>query len=164
MQYWTYAHVGQAGVSVIRRAVHGNLSQQIGAESWTTVMSGPSMGFSAATSVESPSFTLLTTDQSVPVEHPECSTLDPPNPLTFAVVGRTVTLVWGGAAGASSYVVRIGMSPGASDVLVGETGTPDTSVNVTNAPTGTLYIGVRSRNACGTSPASKEVSATIPRF
>jgi uncharacterized repeat protein (TIGR01451 family) len=60
MQYWTYAHVGQAGVSVIRRAVHSGLSEQLGEASWTTVMTGPSIGFSSTTSVESPSFTLLT--------------------------------------------------------------------------------------------------------
>jgi hypothetical protein len=164
MQYWTYAHVSQAGVSVIRRAIHSGLSQQLGATSWTTVMSGSGMGFSSATSVESPSFALLATDAPAPTDanpYATCSMLDPPKPLTFAVVGSAVTLVWGGAAGASSYLVQMGTSPGAADLLARETGTPETSITVRNVPTGTYYIRVLGRNECSTGSASAEVTATI---
>jgi hypothetical protein len=55
-RYWTYAHVPRGGVAVIRRAVHAEFSKMLEEADWETVLSGPSVGLTATTSVESPGF------------------------------------------------------------------------------------------------------------
>ncbi|MBI3913618.1 MAG: hypothetical protein HY327_05465 [Chloroflexi bacterium] len=57
-RYWTYAHVQQRGVAVIRRAVHADFSRALNENDWTTVLSAASLGLSATTNVESPGLAL----------------------------------------------------------------------------------------------------------
>ncbi|HIP97047.1 MAG TPA: hypothetical protein EYH32_07515, partial [Anaerolineae bacterium] len=55
-QYWTFAHINRNGLLVIRRAVHGDLSRQLGESDFVTVISGESLGLGMTYSVGSPSF------------------------------------------------------------------------------------------------------------
>ena len=55
-QYWTYAHVNQGGQTVIRRALHTSISQQLNDGNFTTVLSGESVGLGANFTVASPGF------------------------------------------------------------------------------------------------------------
>ncbi len=57
-RFWTYAHVQQRGVAVIRRAVHTDFSRALNENDWTTVLSASLLGLSATTNVESPGFAL----------------------------------------------------------------------------------------------------------
>lgn len=65
MRYWTYSHVNQGGVAVIRRAVHSDLSKILGEGDWTTVISGQAVGLAATTNVESPGFAVNTSGTDV---------------------------------------------------------------------------------------------------
>lgn len=55
-RYWTYAHVQRGGVAVIRRAVHAGFSRTLAEGDWEVVLTGPSVGLTPTTSVESPGF------------------------------------------------------------------------------------------------------------
>lgn len=157
-RYWTYTHRGQGGPSVIRRAVHANLSQQLGDSAWTAVITGSNIGLGPHISVESPGFAVLT---SAPPTEPSCSMLTTPGPLTAAVVGSSVTLVWGGVGAASSYVVEAGSSPGSASLVTSDTGSTVTSGMVRNVAPGTYQMRIRARNACGTSPPSNDVTVVV---
>ncbi len=54
-KYWTYVHIQENGKSVIKRAVHDSIDTEINASSFTTVMSGASIGLGESFNVESPS-------------------------------------------------------------------------------------------------------------
>ncbi len=58
-RYWTYAHSVKDGVSVIRRAVHAALGDLLSEADWQTVITGPTLGLTATTRVESPRFAPL---------------------------------------------------------------------------------------------------------
>jgi hypothetical protein len=90
----------------------------------------------------------------------------PPASLTVAVnANTTLTLQWsppssGGEA--TGYVVQVGSSPGANDLLndqIGNTTTYTTAAQF--APGATVYVRVRALNASGVSAASNEVVVTI---
>jgi hypothetical protein len=87
----------------------------------------------------------------------------PSAPLAFSaqVSGTTVVLAWAAATGSpASYVLEAGSSPGASDVLVLDTGgTATTLTAIANA--GTYYVRVRAKNACGQSAVSNEVIVVV---
>ena len=68
-------------------------------------------------------------------------------------------LTWAGVAGASEYLVEVGSSPGASDLLVAPVGNV-TSVS-TFADPRTYYVRIRGRNGCGVSGPSNEVVVRI---
>lgn len=55
-RYWTYTHIRQGAVSVIRHAVHVGLDAPLDESRWTVVLSGASLGLGTAVSVESPGF------------------------------------------------------------------------------------------------------------
>jgi hypothetical protein len=59
-RYWTYAHVVRGGVVVIRRAVHAGLSTLLNESDWETIITGPAIGLTATTNVESPGFAVNT--------------------------------------------------------------------------------------------------------
>ncbi len=64
-RYWTYGHVVRGGVAVIRRAVHAGLSTLLNESDWETIITGPAIGLTATTNVESPGFAVNTTSPAV---------------------------------------------------------------------------------------------------
>lgn len=58
--YWTYSHTVKDGIAVIRRAVHSDFSRPLSESDWVTVLTGPSVGLTATTNVESPGFAVNT--------------------------------------------------------------------------------------------------------
>jgi hypothetical protein len=90
----------------------------------------------------------------------------PGAPANFSaqVSGNRVTLSWTpSAAGdaAASYIVEAGSSPGASNVVVFDTGAAAPTVSA-NAPNGVYYARIRGRNACGVGSASNEFVVQVP--
>jgi len=159
LHYWTYAHTQESRRSIIRRAGHPNLTQPIADASWATVLNGESVGLSATTSVESPSFTTLEVKRLAP--HPACSALTVPSPINATVVGNAIDLAWGGVGGSSAYLVEVGTSSGGRDVAATDTGSTDTTATIRVARAGTYYIRIRARNACATGNASAEQQVTV---
>jgi hypothetical protein len=83
-----------------------------------------------------------------------------PSNLTATVVGSTVTLNWspsGTGGTVTSYVLEAGFTPGASNVVIFDTGSAATSLTASGVPSGVYYVRVRARNASGTSAASNEI-------
>lgn len=158
-RYWTYAHMGQSGISVIRRAVHAGLTEALGDTAWATAMTGSLMGLGASISVESPSFTVLTL--AAPVAPVHCAILTTPGPLMATVAGDSVAFDWGGVGGASSYVLEAGSSPGLNDLLTVNLDTAGTSATGQHLATGTYYVRIRAANACGTSAPSNDVTVVV---
>jgi len=157
--YWTFAHIGDSGRSVIRRAVHSSLKQAIADAAWTTVLTASGVGLSATMSVESPSIT--TRDVVMLQPNPACSLLQVPSAVSATLVGSTIEVTWAGAAGATSYLVEVGTTPGASDVAATDTGSADPRAALRGLPAGSYYIRIRSRNACATSAASDELLVAL---
>jgi hypothetical protein len=93
---------------------------------------------------------------------PTCSGIPGPPTQLVANVGSTaVTLTWDPAAGSvTSYVIEAGSAPLLSDLLVSDTGSLSTSSSLT-AASGTYYLRLRARNACGTSSPSNEVRIVV---
>jgi hypothetical protein len=95
--------------------------------------------------------------RSVPMGRP-----DAPRTLTAKVSGSTVTLTWSAAFGpVSSYVLEAGMSPGATNAAVMNTGNTGTSLVVTDVPAGIYYVRVRGANASGPSSPSPEITVVV---
>jgi hypothetical protein len=90
-----------------------------------------------------------------------CGVPTSPGPLSFSRVGRTVSLAWGPAGSATSYVLEAGYSPGAANAL-------HTNVGATLSlggpvPPATYYVRVHGQNGCGQmGPASNEVVVVVP--
>lgn len=84
-----------------------------------------------------------------------------PGPLTATVNGGTVTLSWGAASGATSYVIEAGSVSGATDVGAFPLAGAGTSFSAP-VPAGTYYVRLRGVNAVGTGPPSNEVVVTVP--
>jgi hypothetical protein len=57
----------------------------------------------------------------------------------------------------TSYVLEAGFTPGASNVVIFDTGSAATSLTASGVPSGVYYVRVRARNASGTSAASNEI-------
>jgi hypothetical protein len=89
-----------------------------------------------------------------------CAAPGSASPLSHTRSGRTVTLTWSGASGATEYMLEAGSATGASNVLVTSLGA-NTSVTA-NAPPGTYFVRIRPRNACGSGQASNEVVIVVP--
>jgi hypothetical protein len=88
-----------------------------------------------------------------------CVPLGTPSPFNISVSGRFVVLTWAGVAGATDYLIEVGSSSGASDLLVAPLGNT-TSVS-TFADPRLYYARIKARNGCGVSPASNEVAVRI---
>lgn len=85
-----------------------------------------------------------------------------PTALIASVAAGEVVLQWTAAAGnATEYVIEVGRTPGASDVVVRPTGHLDT-VLTTAAPPGAYYVRVRAANAFGVSAPSNELVVVVP--
>lgn len=72
--------------------------------------------------------------------------------------GGVAAVAWAPVAGATSYIVRAGVQPGASDLFNGNVGNT-TAVSASGLPPGfQAFVRVHAVNACGTSAASPEVA------
>lgn len=84
-----------------------------------------------------------------------------PGTLTASVASRVVSLSWGAATGATSYVIEAGSVRGASDIgsfpLAGTATTFSATV-----PPGTYFVRMRAVNAAGTGAPSNEVTIVVP--
>lgn len=87
-----------------------------------------------------------------------------PTSVSNTIAGDTVTITWAAATGAdlpTTYVVEAGSAPGQNNVATFVT--PGTATNFQRqAPKGTYFVRLFARNACGTSPASNEITFTMP--
>jgi glucose/arabinose dehydrogenase len=89
----------------------------------------------------------------------------PPAPFGFAALvnGRTVRLVWALSDtpnGPSNFVLEAGSVSGGTDIGMFAIDGSLRSLTV-DAPPGTFFLRLRSRNACGTSAASNEIMVTV---
>jgi hypothetical protein len=103
---------------------------------------------------------LATTERSVAVfRAPHAG---PPQGLTAAVTGSTVTLGWqpGVDPPATAFLVEVGTAAGATDVGVFNVGLLRTVVGT--LPAGTFHVRVRGVGANGPGSASSEVIVTAP--
>jgi hypothetical protein len=87
-----------------------------------------------------------------------------PGNLAATVTGPTVMVSWsapatGGAP--TSYVVAAGSAPGASNVVVLDTGNSATQLTAVGVPAGTYYVRLRARNALGVGPLTPEISVPV---
>lgn len=85
-----------------------------------------------------------------------------PAGLSFAIAAGVVTVTWEPPAegDVTSYVIEAGDGPGASNLLVFNTGSAAPSFAAV-APPGAYYVRVRAMNTCGASPASEEIVVTV---
>ncbi len=89
-----------------------------------------------------------------------CSVPSTPGGFTSSVSGRTVSLAWGAAGSASSYVLEVGSAAGQSNLLVSNVG--GVTALGGPAPPGRYYARVRGVSACGQQgPASNEIVVTV---
>ena len=84
-----------------------------------------------------------------------------PTGLLAAVSGNSVTLMWSGGSGATSFVVEVGSAPGRADRLTADVGLPPLNTLAATAAPGLYYVRVRARNGCGLSAPSNEAIAAI---
>jgi hypothetical protein len=84
-----------------------------------------------------------------------------PGPLTANVAAGVVTLVWGAAPNATSYVLDVGTASGLTNIGSLPTGHLDTAF-ATPAPAGVYFVRVRAVNAFGSSAATNEVQIVVP--
>jgi hypothetical protein len=85
-----------------------------------------------------------------------------PTNLVPFVQGSTVTLGWSPSVGlVTSYSIDVGSSSGLADLGSYDTGRTNATVVFSGVPSGTFYVRVRGKNACGTSGASNEVVVTV---
>jgi hypothetical protein len=81
------------------------------------------------------------------------------SPLTASVAGNQVTLQWHAAPNATDFIVEAGTASASANVAsIPVAGTSLTA----DAPSGTYYVRVRPRNACGSGWWSNEVTLTVP--
>ncbi len=70
-QYWTFAHVGRDGQTVIRRATHPDIFQQLSDADFTTVLTGESVGLGSGFEVASPGFAVNMPGNAAPTQGTE---------------------------------------------------------------------------------------------
>ena len=90
-----------------------------------------------------------------------CSVPTAPGPFTSSVSGRIVTVGWGAAGSAASYLFEVGSAPGQSNLVLSNVGGV---LGLSGAaPPGVYYARVRGMNACGQAgAASNERLVTVP--
>jgi hypothetical protein len=80
--------------------------------------------------------------------------------LSASVAALVVSLQWTVPSGSpTTYVLDAGSSAGATDLASVDIGA--VTQFSTSAPPGTYFVRVRARNACGTGPASNEVTLVV---
>lgn len=88
-----------------------------------------------------------------------CAAPSTPGGLSHTVNGSAVQLSWPAAAGASSYVLEAGSTPGSNNLFASDLGNV-TTLGASAVP-GTYYVRVRAVNACGASPPSTEIVVVV---
>ena len=90
-----------------------------------------------------------------------CGVPTAPGALVFSRVNRTVSLAWGAASSATTYMLEAGYSPGAVNAVNLNVGASRTAGGT--VPPATYYVRIRGRNACGhLGPAGNEVVIAVP--
>ncbi len=85
-----------------------------------------------------------------------------PSGLASSVTGSTVNFTWTAGAGlVTSYVIEAGSLNGLTDLASFDTGGIGTMLTASSVASGTYFVRVRGKNACGVSAPSNEVLATI---
>ncbi|MBL7161378.1 MAG: hypothetical protein ISS57_02145 [Anaerolineales bacterium] len=74
-QYWTYAHININGKTVIRRAVHPDLFQQLDENDFDEVITGESIGLGASFVIASPGFA-VNSPGNEPIYNEHARTID----------------------------------------------------------------------------------------
>lgn len=96
---------------------------------------------------------------------PDCSAPPgTPQALAYTKQGLQVTLTWSAPPATESvttYVIEAGSAPGANNQGTFVAAGTATSFQ-REAPAGTYYVRIFARNACGTSPASQELTVVTP--
>lgn len=82
-----------------------------------------------------------------------------PTGLRSQVTGSAVTLSWTAAAGATSYVLNVGNTPGSANVFAGSVGNITTLTG--SVPLGTYFWRIYAVNGAGPSAASSEATFTV---
>jgi len=90
-----------------------------------------------------------------------CTAPASPANLTGSVSGATITLTWSAGAGATSYVLQAGSSPGSSNLVSASDVGNATSFVANGVTNGLYYVRVLAKNSCGQSAASNEVTASV---
>jgi hypothetical protein len=90
-----------------------------------------------------------------------CTAPAQPANLTGSVSGATVTLSWSAGAGATSYILQAGSSPGSSNLVSASDVGNGTSFVANGVSNGLYYVRVLAKNSCGQSAASNEVTASV---
>ncbi|MFN7976536.1 MAG: PQQ-dependent sugar dehydrogenase [Vicinamibacterales bacterium] len=86
-----------------------------------------------------------------------------PASFTINKVGGIATMIWQPALGATSYRLRVGTAPGASNVLDTDLGLVSSlTVPLSGVPAGTYYLRVVAASACGIGSPSNEVVLAVP--
>lgn len=82
--------------------------------------------------------------------------------LSASATGSTVNVSWtAGSGGApTSYTLNAAVTPGGAPVATVPLG--GTSASFANVPSGTYYLRLTASNGAGTSPASNQVTVTVP--
>lgn len=75
--------------------------------------------------------------------------------------GGTVSFGWSASAGAATYVIEAGSSPGLTNLANSDLGSAAAAATFTGIGSGTYYVRLRARNACGTSAPSNEVTLVV---
>lgn len=88
-----------------------------------------------------------------------CQAPGPVSPLSYAVNGHLVSFTWATSSAATDYVLEAGTSSGTADIAQLPVGAPWLAAT---APSGTYYVRVRPRNACGSGWWSNQVVITVP--
>jgi hypothetical protein len=83
-----------------------------------------------------------------------------PSALAASVAASQVTLTWSSATSPDVFQIEAGSAPGLANLAVVEVGGSQRSITV-GAPPGQYFVRVRSRNPCGTSPASNEIVVVV---
>ena len=90
-----------------------------------------------------------------------CGVPTAPGTLVFSRVARTVSLAWGPASSATTYVLEAGYAPGAVNAAILDVGASRSLGGP--VPPATYYVRVRGRNGCGQlGPAGNEVVVVVP--
>lgn len=89
-----------------------------------------------------------------------CAAPAAPADLTATVAGGRVTLAWPPVAGATSFRLQAGATPGAANLFDGNVGTA-TSLAAA-PPRGTYHVRVLALGACGSSAPSPERTVVVP--
>jgi hypothetical protein len=92
---------------------------------------------------------------------PGCAPPPPPANLAATVNGSTVTLAWTAGAGATSYQLQAGSSPGTTNLVDVDLGSAATTLVAVNVSPGTYFVRLRSISSCGQSGVSNEILVAV---